>query len=126
MIKIQEPRRPCQIVHRDWVTHLPPGGDKSYNACLVISDSDREAKFTSAVCTNLHQLFGKNFSFSTAYHPQTDALAGRMIQSLEDMVRRFCNYGLELKDCYGFTHDWFKILPVLELAYKTSISSSTN
>ncbi|MBW0571604.1 hypothetical protein O181_111319 [Austropuccinia psidii MF-1] len=38
MIKIQEPIRPCKIVHKDWVTSLPPGGDRSYNACLVIVD----------------------------------------------------------------------------------------
>ncbi|MBW0461991.1 hypothetical protein O181_001706 [Austropuccinia psidii MF-1] len=38
MIKIQEPRRPWEIVHMDWVTGLPPGADKSYNACLVIFD----------------------------------------------------------------------------------------
>ncbi|MBW0539448.1 hypothetical protein O181_079163 [Austropuccinia psidii MF-1] len=49
-----------------------------------------------------------------------------MIQTLEDMVRRICAYGLEFKDCDGFTHDWCTILPALELAYKTSIHSSTN
>ncbi|MBW0489942.1 hypothetical protein O181_029657 [Austropuccinia psidii MF-1] len=38
MIKIQEPSRPCEIVHMDWVTGLPPGGDRSYNDCLVIVD----------------------------------------------------------------------------------------
>ncbi|MBW0470772.1 hypothetical protein O181_010487 [Austropuccinia psidii MF-1] len=38
MIKIQEPRRPWEIVHMDWVTGLPPGGDRSCNACLVIFD----------------------------------------------------------------------------------------
>ncbi|MBW0494044.1 hypothetical protein O181_033759 [Austropuccinia psidii MF-1] len=38
MIKIQEPRRPWEIVHMDWVTGLPPGGDRCYNACLVIVD----------------------------------------------------------------------------------------
>ncbi|MBW0561065.1 hypothetical protein O181_100780 [Austropuccinia psidii MF-1] len=36
MIKIQEPSRPWEIVHMDWVTGLPLGGDRSYNACLVI------------------------------------------------------------------------------------------
>ncbi|MBW0548652.1 hypothetical protein O181_088367 [Austropuccinia psidii MF-1] len=36
MIKIQEPRRPWEIVHMDWVTGLPPGDDRSYNASLVI------------------------------------------------------------------------------------------
>ncbi|MBW0473621.1 hypothetical protein O181_013336 [Austropuccinia psidii MF-1] len=49
-----------------------------------------------------------------------------MIQTLEDMVRRFCAYGLELKECDGLTHDWCTLLPALELAYKTSIHASTN
>ncbi|MBW0512118.1 hypothetical protein O181_051833 [Austropuccinia psidii MF-1] len=64
--------------------------------------------------------------FSTAYHPQTVGLAERMIQTLEDMVRRVCAYGLEFKDCDGFTHDWCTLLPELELAYKTLIHASTN
>ncbi|MBW0479152.1 hypothetical protein O181_018867 [Austropuccinia psidii MF-1] len=49
-----------------------------------------------------------------------------MIQTLEGMVRRFCTYGLEFKDCDGFTHDLCTFLPALELAYKTSIHVSTN
>ncbi|MBW0511028.1 hypothetical protein O181_050743 [Austropuccinia psidii MF-1] len=49
-----------------------------------------------------------------------------MIQALEDMVRRFCAYGLEFKDCDGFTHHWCTLLTELELAYKTSIHASTN
>ncbi|MBW0561773.1 hypothetical protein O181_101488 [Austropuccinia psidii MF-1] len=49
-----------------------------------------------------------------------------MIQTLEDMGRRFCAYGLEFKDCDGFTHDWCTLLPALELEYKTSIHASTN
>ncbi|MBW0567661.1 hypothetical protein O181_107376 [Austropuccinia psidii MF-1] len=87
--------------------------------------SDRDPKFTSALWTNLHDLFGTNLSFSTAYHPQTDGLAERMIQKLEDMIRRFCAYGLKFKDYYGFTHYWRTLIPALELAYKTSIHSST-
>ncbi|MBW0578503.1 hypothetical protein O181_118218, partial [Austropuccinia psidii MF-1] len=148
----------------DWVTALPPGGDKTYNACLVIVDryskrpiflpchkddtamdtalliwnrvishtglfkniiSDRDPKFTSALWTNLHKLLGTRLSFSTAYHPQTDGLAERMIQTLEDMIRRFCAYGLEFKYSDGFTHDWCTLIPELELAYKTSIHAST-
>ncbi|MBW0569440.1 hypothetical protein O181_109155 [Austropuccinia psidii MF-1] len=48
-----------------------------------------------------------------------------MIQILEDMIRRFCAYSLELTDSDGFTHDWCTLIPALELAYKTSIHSST-
>ncbi|MBW0490670.1 hypothetical protein O181_030385 [Austropuccinia psidii MF-1] len=91
----------------DWVTALPSGGDRSFNACLVLVDrynktsmllpfhkddtaimilnrvightglfqniiSDRDPKFTSALWTNLHNLFVTKLSFSTAYHPQKD------------------------------------------------------
>ncbi|MBW0571603.1 hypothetical protein O181_111318 [Austropuccinia psidii MF-1] len=147
-----------------WATALPPGGDKRYNACLVIVDkysqtprfsschkddtamdtalliwnrvishtglfktiiSDRDPKFTSALWTNLHKNLGTKLSYSTGYHPQTDGLAERMIQTLEDMIRRFCAYGLEFKYSNGFTHEWCTLLPALELAYKTSIHSST-
>ncbi|MBW0585090.1 hypothetical protein O181_124805 [Austropuccinia psidii MF-1] len=38
MIKIQEPRIPWEIFHMHCVTDLPPGDDRSYNACLVIVD----------------------------------------------------------------------------------------
>ncbi|MBW0593253.1 hypothetical protein O181_132968 [Austropuccinia psidii MF-1] len=88
--------------------------------------SDRDPKFTSALWTNLYQLFGTKLSFSTAYHPQTDCLAERMIQALKDMVKRFCAYGLDFNDGDGFSHAWCTLLPALQLAYKTSIHSSTN
>ncbi|MBW0574716.1 hypothetical protein O181_114431 [Austropuccinia psidii MF-1] len=87
--------------------------------------SDRDPKFTSALWTNLHRLFGTKLSFSTAYHPQIDELAERLIQTSEDMIRRFCAYGLEFKDSDGFTHYWCTLIPALELAYKTSVHSST-
>ncbi|MBW0513481.1 hypothetical protein O181_053196 [Austropuccinia psidii MF-1] len=38
MIKIQEPSRPWEIVHMNWVTGLPPGDDRIYNSFLVIVD----------------------------------------------------------------------------------------
>ncbi|MBW0472700.1 hypothetical protein O181_012415 [Austropuccinia psidii MF-1] len=69
---------------------------------------------------------GTILSFSTAYHPQTDGLAERMIQTLEGMARRICAYGLGFKYCDGFTHDWCTLLPALKFAYKTSIHASTN
>ncbi|MBW0508751.1 hypothetical protein O181_048466 [Austropuccinia psidii MF-1] len=145
MIHIQEPKSPWEGVHMNWVTELPPRGEKSYNACLVILDrysktpifspcpeddtamdtalllrsrvishtglfkniiSDTDPKFTSALWTMFHRFFGTKLSFSTAYHPQTDGRAERMIQTLKEMIRRFCAYGLEFKESDGFTHDW--------------------
>ncbi|MBW0506200.1 hypothetical protein O181_045915 [Austropuccinia psidii MF-1] len=164
MIHMQEPSTPWEVAHMDWVIALPPGGDKGYNACLVIVDryrktriflpchkddtamdtallnlnriishtglfkdiiSNRDQNFTSALWTNLHKLLGTKILFSTAYHPQTDELAERMIQNLEDMIRRFCAYVLELKDYDGLTHDWCTLITALELAYKTSVHAST-
>ena len=87
--------------------------------------SDRDPKFTSEFWVCLHSMLGTKLSFSTAYHPQTDGLAERMIQTLEDMVRRFCAYGLEFKDNDGYTHDWVTLLPILELAYSTTVHSTT-
>ncbi|MBW0533852.1 hypothetical protein O181_073567 [Austropuccinia psidii MF-1] len=130
MIRIQEPKSLRKIVHMDWVTPLPPGGHRSFNACLVLVDSytiisDRAPKFTSALWTNLHTLFGTKISFSIAYHLKADGLAEIMIQNSEDIIRGFCAYGIEFKDFDGFTHDWCTLLTALELAYKTSIHSST-
>ncbi|MBW0493762.1 hypothetical protein O181_033477 [Austropuccinia psidii MF-1] len=75
--------------------------------------SDRDPKFTSVLWSNIHILFGTKLSFSTAYHPQTDGLAERMIQTLEDMIRRLCAYGFEFKDSDGFTHDLCTPKPAL-------------
>ncbi|MBW0518507.1 hypothetical protein O181_058222 [Austropuccinia psidii MF-1] len=121
----------------DWVTELPPSGDRSSNVCLFIVDrysktpiflpchkddtaidtalllwnrvishtrlfnniiTDRDLNLTSALWTNLNRFFGTNLSFSTAYQPQTDGLAERMIQTLEDKIRIFFSYALKFKD----------------------------
>ncbi|MBW0540974.1 hypothetical protein O181_080689 [Austropuccinia psidii MF-1] len=120
----------------DWVTALPPGGDSSYNACLVLvcrysktpmflpCHQDDTAMDTNIMIWN-KAIRNIGLSFSTAYHFQTDGIAERMIQTLKGMIRRFCAYGLELKDSYGFTHDWCTLIPALELAYKTSVHYST-
>ncbi|MBW0460801.1 hypothetical protein O181_000516 [Austropuccinia psidii MF-1] len=114
MINLQEPSRPWEIAHMHWVTGLPPGDDRIYNSYLVIvgrfsktsifflchrDDTaidtalpiwDRVVSWTG-ILTNI-------LAFSTTYHPLIDGLAERMTQTLEDMVRRFCAYGLDLKD----------------------------
>ncbi|MBW0492192.1 hypothetical protein O181_031907 [Austropuccinia psidii MF-1] len=54
--------------------------------------SDRDPKFTSEFWTNLNDILGTKLVFSTAYHPQTYCLAERIIQTMEDIIRRFCAY----------------------------------
>ncbi|MBW0470923.1 hypothetical protein O181_010638 [Austropuccinia psidii MF-1] len=48
-----------------------------------------------------------------------------MIQTMKDIVRRFCAYGKEYKDHEGYTHDWVTLLPAVQLAYNTSQHSTT-
>ncbi|MBW0467191.1 hypothetical protein O181_006906 [Austropuccinia psidii MF-1] len=55
-------------------------------------------KFTSEFWTNLYNMLGKKVVFSTAYHPQIDDLAERMIQKIEEIIRRFCACAMEYKD----------------------------
>ncbi|MBW0487371.1 hypothetical protein O181_027086 [Austropuccinia psidii MF-1] len=76
--------------------------------------SDRDPKFTSELWTNFYEILDSKIAFSTAYHPQNDGLDGlaeRMIQTMEDILRRFCAYGMEYKDHEGYTHDWVTLIP---------------
>ncbi|MBW0485900.1 hypothetical protein O181_025615 [Austropuccinia psidii MF-1] len=98
----------------------------SWTGTFTNIKNDRDPSFSSATWTNLHQLFGTKLSFSIAHHPQTDGLGERMIQTLEDMVRKVCSYGLEFEYCDVFTYDWCTLLPALEPEYQTSILCSTN
>ncbi|MBW0494671.1 hypothetical protein O181_034386 [Austropuccinia psidii MF-1] len=70
-------------------------------------------------------MLGTKLAFSTAYHPKRNGLAERMIQTMEDILRRFCSYGMEYKDHEGYTHDWVTLLPAVQLAYNTSENSTT-
>ncbi|MBW0500096.1 hypothetical protein O181_039811 [Austropuccinia psidii MF-1] len=55
--------------------------------------SDRGPKFTSEFWTKLYDMLGKKLAFSTDYHPQTDGLAERMIQTMEDVSwGLFCDF----------------------------------
>ncbi|MBW0463212.1 hypothetical protein O181_002927 [Austropuccinia psidii MF-1] len=77
--------------------------------------SDRDPKFTSEFWTNIYDMLGTRLAFSTAYHPQKDGLAERMIQTIKDILRRFCAYGMQYKP-----HDWVTLLPAVQLAYNNS------
>ncbi|MBW0468169.1 hypothetical protein O181_007884 [Austropuccinia psidii MF-1] len=87
--------------------------------------SDRDPKFTSEFWTNFYEMLDTKLALSTAYHPQKDGLAERMIQTMEDIFRRFCAYGMEYKDHEGYTHYWVTLLPAVQLAYTTSQNSTT-
>ncbi|MBW0573993.1 hypothetical protein O181_113708 [Austropuccinia psidii MF-1] len=88
MIKIQEPSRPVKIVYMNWVTGLPPGGCRSYNAFLAIVNR-----------------FSKSTIFLPCHKEYTAMDTALLIWNRHD------------PDLRGHA---------LELAYKTSIHTSTN
>ncbi|MBW0463406.1 hypothetical protein O181_003121 [Austropuccinia psidii MF-1] len=59
--------------------------------------SDRDAKFTSEFWTKIYEMLGTKLSFSTAYHPQTDGLAERKIQTMEEIIRKFWKNAVEVR-----------------------------
>ncbi|MBW0483755.1 hypothetical protein O181_023470 [Austropuccinia psidii MF-1] len=87
--------------------------------------SDRDPNFTSDVLTNLYDILGAKIVFYIAYHLQTDGLAERMIQTLKDIIKIFCEYGMEYKDHEGYTHELVIVLPEIQLANNTSQHSTT-
>ncbi|MBW0544093.1 hypothetical protein O181_083808 [Austropuccinia psidii MF-1] len=145
MIKIQEPRRAWEIVHMYWVTGLPLGGDRGYNACLVIVDrfsktpiflpcrKDDTAMDTALLIWNRviswTGIFPNVISDRDPKFPQHYGLIftnylKQNYPSLQTTTQKLM--GLEFKYCDGFTHDRCNLLPALYLAYKTSIHASTN
>ncbi|MBW0499184.1 hypothetical protein O181_038899 [Austropuccinia psidii MF-1] len=44
--------------------------------------SDRDLKFPLEFCTNFYDMLGTKLEFLIAYHPQTDGLTERMIQTI--------------------------------------------
>ena len=76
--------------------------------------SDRDSRFMSKFWRAVFQKFGTKLQPSTAFHPQTDGQTERTNQTLEQLLH--CT--LE------GTADWDLQLPILELSYNTSVSTS--
>lgn len=78
--------------------------------------SDRDPKFTAKFWRALWEQLGTTLTLSTAYHPQTDGQTERANRTLEEMLRGYVSWAQD---------DWDQHLPVLELAYNSSIQAST-
>ncbi|MBW0484083.1 hypothetical protein O181_023798 [Austropuccinia psidii MF-1] len=48
-----------------------------------------------------------------------------MLQTMQDIIKRFCAYVMEYKYHEGYTHEWVTLLPAVQLAYNTSQHSTT-
>ncbi len=73
--------------------------------------SDRGPQFISAFWREIHRKLDIRLRLSTAYHPQTDGLSERAIQTLKQYLRIFC---------HDQQHMWSTYLPSAEFAYNTA------
>lgn len=78
--------------------------------------SDRDPRFTAHLWRNTWELFQTKLLMSTAYHAQTDGQTERANRTLEDMLRAYVN---------GSQDDWDEYLPLVEVAYNSSVQAST-
>ncbi|MBW0464188.1 hypothetical protein O181_003903 [Austropuccinia psidii MF-1] len=108
MIHIQERKSPWEVAHMDWVRALPPSGDRSYNASLVI----------------LYR-YSKTPIFLPCHKNDTAMDTALLLFSRDISHTALFENIVKFQDSDGFTHDWCTLIPALELAYKTSVHSST-
>ncbi|MBW0477633.1 hypothetical protein O181_017348 [Austropuccinia psidii MF-1] len=73
--------------------------------------SDKDHKFTCKIPTNLYDMISTKLAFYTAYHPQADGLSERMMQTMEEIIRRFFLYDIDYKDNEVSTQYWVTLLP---------------
>ena len=77
--------------------------------------SDRDRRFVSQFWESMHKAMGTNLKFSTAFHPQTDGLSEKTMQTLEDMLRACV---------IDFKGPWDEHLPLVEFAYNNSYQTN--
>ncbi|GJY17365.1 putative reverse transcriptase domain-containing protein [Tanacetum coccineum] len=77
--------------------------------------SDRDGKFMSHFWKSLNKALGTRLDMSTAYHPETDGMSERTIQTLEDMLRACV---------LDFGKGWDRYLPLVEFSYNNSYHTS--
>jgi hypothetical protein len=78
--------------------------------------SDRGSIFVSNFWKEVQQLLRVRPAPSTAWHPRTDGQTERTNQTVETFLRHFVS---DRQD------DWFHLLPIAELVFNSSVSSST-
>lgn len=80
----------------------------------IVSDCD--PKFTAAFWRELHRLAGTSLLMSTSFHPQTDGITERTIQTISAMLHKLVQPDQT---------DWKRWLPMVEFAINLSLSART-
>ena len=86
-----------------------------FHGALASIVSDRDRRFVSQFWESVHKAMGTNLKFSITFHPQTDGLSERTIQTLEDMLRACV---------IDFKGSWDEHLPLVEFTYNNSYQAS--
>ena len=77
--------------------------------------SDRGPQFASKLLKELNRKLNINLPLSTAYHPQTDGLSERSVQTLKQYLRIYC---------HDRQNRWREWLPLAEFAYNTTATTT--
>jgi hypothetical protein len=91
----------------DWISRY---------GCPRIIISDQGAAFESVLFDALCRRFGIARKRTTAYHPQTDGLVERVNRTLKTTIAKYVNDNKT---------DWPNLLPLVALAYRSSVHAST-
>ena len=78
--------------------------------------SDRDTRFTSSWFKELCCALGVDQNISTAYHPQTDGQSERTKQTMEGLLRIFCNHQAD---------NWVEWLAMVQYIINSRPSSTT-
>ena len=147
--------KPWEIVTIDFLSGLTPSVPGGWTGCVVVCDrfsrmvyvkecsshpaaeeaarlfiylvvarhgmptkiiSDRGTQFESVLWHEVVEKMGTRVALATTHHPQTNGITERANRTLLQMIRRVCA---------GRGAAWVKWLPLLELAYNSSIHSIT-
>nr|GEU46604.1 putative reverse transcriptase domain-containing protein [Tanacetum cinerariifolium] len=114
----------------DWEIHYHPGketdpmdklarvymkGVVTRHGIPVSIICDHDPRFTSNFWKAFQKAMGTRLYMSTAYHPETDGLNERTIQTLKDMLHAFM---------IDFGNGWERHLPLVEFSYNNSCHAS--
>jgi len=77
--------------------------------------SDHRPQFALKLLKKINKNLGINLCLSTAYHPQTDGLAERAVQTLKQYLRIYC---------HDRQYRWRTWLPLAKFAYNTTTIST--
>ena len=147
--------KPWEVVTMDFLSGLTPSTPGRWEGCVVVCDrftrmvhvkecpthptaeeaarlflylvvgrhgmptkiiTDRGTQFESVLWMEMVKQLGSRVAMATTHHPQTNGLTERANRTLLQMIRRVCG---------DLGHLWVKWLPLLELAYNSSVHSIT-